>query len=224
MVQPSAPHVPPRHVPVAPVMRRPSPLEPQPGSWAVIGSGGHGSAVLAGLQRGGIPAIGYDAMTHGPDADMDDMVRWGHEVIAIDEIEDIEAMAVTSRDVVTHEITTEYFAGVVIAVGGYQDWAFVDPDMLNVVSDRPVLAHRMFTPRHPALIVSGPDVAVGLDRQADVIAAYAGSLRNQPREALSFHRRVCARLLPGYPRVVTDPVADEDYDAVLTRDLKTLSA
>ncbi len=216
--------VPPRHVPVVPVMRRPSPVDPLPGTWAVIGVGDHGAAVLAGLGRGGVPALGYDRREPAPDVESAETVRWGHEVIAIDEIEDIEALAVTSRDVVTHEITTEYFAGVAIGAGAYGDWPFIDPDLLNVVDGRPVLAHRMFTPRHPAVIVSGPDVAVGLERQADVIAAYAASLRTRPREALSFHRRACARLLPGYPRVRTDPVAGEDYDTVLDRDLETLHA
>lgn len=221
MVQEHRSAAPPRHVPAAPVMRRPSPVDPAPGSWAVIGMGGHGAAVLSALHAGSVPALGYDRR---PQGGQDEHLRWGHEVIAVDEIEDIDALAVTSRDVVTHEITTEYFAGAVIAVGAYRDWGFIDPDMLNVVADRPVLAHRMFTPRHPAVIVSGPDVEVALSRQAGVIAAYAATLRNRPREALGFHRRACARLLPGYPRVVTDPVADEDYEAVLERDLEILRA
>lgn len=213
------PHVPPRHVPVVPVMRRLSPVDPEPGAWAVIGAGDHGLAVLAGLDDSGIPVIGYDQGRAGSDP----RVRWGHQVIAIEEIDDIDSLAVTSRDSVTHEITTEYFAGVALCVGVYDDWRFIDSGMLNVCDERPVLAHRMFTPRHPAVVVSGPDVTVGLPLQAEVIAAYAAALQASPRDALSFHRKACARLLPGFPRVVTDPVADEDYETVLGRDLESLT-
>jgi hypothetical protein len=151
--------------------------------------------------------LGYDREHPHPTSNPLGTAGGGHEVIAIDEIEFIRALAVTVGTSSPRD-ATEYFAGVAI---GCQ-------------AGRPVLAHRMFTPRHPAVIVSGPDVAVGLERQADVIAAYAASLRTRPREALSFHRRACARLLPGYPRVRTDPVADEDYDTVLDRDLETLHA
>lgn len=214
------PQVPPRHVPVVPVMRRLSPVDPAPGAWAVVGTGAHGRAVLGGLADHGIPVLGYDSSGPGSDP----RVRWGHEVIAIDEIDDIDSLAVTSRDVTTHEITTEYFAGVALCVGAYGDWRFIDPDMLNVCEGRPALAHRMFTPRHPAIVVSGPDVTAGLPLQVEVIAAYAVALRQSPRAALSFHRRACARLLPGFPRVVTDPVADQDYEAVLGRDLESLTA
>ena len=216
----SASHVPPRHVPVVPVMRRPSPVDPAPGAWAVVGLGAHGQAMRAALARAGVPTLGYDEVEGigVPDGS----IRWGHRVIAIEEIDDIDALAVTSRDVATGEITTEYLAGVVLSVGGYDDWHFIDPDMLNVCDGRPVLAHRMFTPRHPAVVVSGPDVTAGLDRQAEVVAAYAGALRTSPRRALAFHRRACARLLPGYPRVTTDPVAGQDYETVLSHDLQSL--
>ncbi len=200
-------------------MRRPSPLDPASGSWAVVGVGDHGTAVLRGLAQAQVPALGYDRRSDGGD----DRVRWGHEVLAIEEIEDIDALAVTSRDVATGEITTEYVAGAVICTGPYSDWSFIDPDTLNVVAGEPVLAHRMFTPRHPALVVSGPDVTAGLEHQAQVIATYARTLRQEPRRALAFHRRACARLLPGYPRVQTDPVAGEDYDDVLDRDLTSLT-
>ena len=211
-----------RQVPVRPVMRRPSPLDPATGTWAVIGAGTHGTAAQQALVAAGIPAIRYDRAPAVDRADSAVDRRMGHEVISVEEIEDIEALAVTSRDVITDEITTEYVSGVVIATGPYADWSFIDPDTLNVVDGRPVLAHRMFTPRHPAIVLSGPDVTAGLERQDAVIAAYAAALRNNPRRALAFHRRACARLLPGYPRVVTDPVADQDYEAVLAADLASL--
>ena len=54
------------------------------------------------------------------------------------------------------------------------------------------------------------------------MAMISAAKRNNPRRALAFHRRACARLLPGYPRVVTDPVADQDYEAVLAADLASL--
>lgn len=214
-------------------MRRPSQLDPTVGTWAVIGAGAHGTAVAAALTAGGIPTLRYDRSTSArststPSTSAEaslgtagDLI--GHEVIAIEEIEDIEALAVTSRDVTTDEITTEYVSGVVICTGRYDDWPFIDPDTLNVVEGHPVLAHRMFTPRHPAIVISGPDVTAGLQQQADVIAAYAATLAAEPRRALAFHRRACARLLPGYPRVLVDPVADQDYESVLDRDLASLT-
>lgn len=217
-----------RHVPVRPVMRRPSQLDPTAGTWAVIGAGDHGTAVAAALTAAGIPTLRYDRSTSARSTSAEpsrptaaELI--GHEVIAIEEIEDIEALAITSRDVTTDEITTEYVSGVVICTGRYDDWSFIDPDTLNVVDGHPVLAHRMFTPRHPAIVISGPDVTAGLQQQADVIAAYAATLAAEPRRALAFHRRACARLLPGYPRVVVDPVADQDYESVLDRDLASLT-
>lgn len=193
------------------------------GTWAVIGAGTHGTAAREALAAAGIPTIDYDSTAAAGEGDGIGVQRRGHEVIAIEEIEDIESLAITSRDVATDEITTEYVSGAVICTGTYADWSFIDPDTLNVVDGHPVLAHRMFTPRHPAIVVSGPDVTAGLERQATVIAAYAAALRSEPRRALAFHRRACARLLPGYPRVVTDPVADQDYEAVLDADLASLS-
>lgn len=214
-----------RHVPVRPVMRRPSALDPATGTWAIIGAGTHGRAAEQALATAGIPTISYDRVPAAGDGNAvtTGVQRMAHEVIAIEEIEDIDALAITSRDVGTDEITTEYVSGAVICAGRYDDWPFVDPDTLNVVAGRPVLAHRMFTPRHPAILVSGPDVATGLQRQADVIAAYAGTLADEPRRALAFHRRACARLLPGYPRVVTDPADGRDYEAVLDDDLASLA-
>lgn len=209
---------PPRHVTVAPVMRRPSAFDPAPGSWAVIGVGGHGTQVLDQFAAAGVPAIGYDPVVAGDRAD----VMWGHCVIAVEEIDDIDALAVTSRDERTHEITTEYVAGVAICVGAYDDWGFIDPETLNVCAAQPVLAHSMFTPRHPAIVVAGAQGVAGGRRQAEVIAAYAAALRDDPRSALTFHRTACARLLPGYPRLTTDPAAGEDLAAVLSRDLEAL--
>lgn len=209
-------HAPPRSVATAPVLRRLSPLDPPPGSWAVVGAGSHGRAVMAALERSGIPHVGYDRRA-GADGEH---LRWGHRVIAIEDIDDIDSLAVTTR--AAGEITTDYFAGVVICVGGYDRWDFIDPDTLNVCADGPVLAHRMFTPRHPAIVVSGPDSDPGLDHQAELIAAFAAALRDHPRTALAFHRRACARLLPGWPRVTTDPAAGRDYDQVLAEDLALL--
>ena len=209
-------HAPPRSVPTAPVLRRRSPLDPPPGSWAVVGVGAHGREVLSALDRSGIPAVGYEVAA-GPEGSP---VRWGHKVIAIEEIDDIDSLAVTSR--AAGEITTDYYSGVVICVGAYDDWDFIDPETLNVCAEGPVLAHRMFTPRHPAIIVSGPDSDPGLEHQAQLIAAFAGALRDHPRTALSFHRRACARLLPGWPRVTTDPAAGRDYEEVLAEDLAQL--
>ncbi len=210
-------------------MRRPSAVDPAAGTWAVIGLGDHGNSVAKALHARGIPVMGYDVRP-GPvgaqaadGVDTTQLARWGHRVIAVDEIDDIDSLAVTSRDVASHEITTEYFAGVAVCAGAYADWDFIEPEMLNVCDGRPALAHRMFTPRHPAIIVSGPDVTAGLARQAEVIAAYASALRHAPRAALSFHRRACGRLLPGFPRVSTDPVADENYLTVLDRDLASLT-
>lgn len=46
-----------------------------------------------------------------------EQVRFGHRVIDIEEVDDEDLLAVTSRDVVTGEITTDYFSGVVLATG-----------------------------------------------------------------------------------------------------------
>lgn len=201
------------------LVRRPSPEDPATGTWAVIGMGDHGTAVRQALLEAGVDVLSYDK---SPGADGGAGALWGHLVIAVEEIDDIDALAVTSVDLAQRTLVTDYVAGVVVCVGAYADWPFLDPETLNVVTDTPVLAHRMFTPRHPAIVVSGPDADPALERQAQVVARYAAALGHDPRAALAFHRRVCARLLPGWPRVDTDPAAGEDYDEVLTADLAVL--
>ncbi len=202
------------------LVRRPSPEDPATGTWAVIGMGAHGAAVRAALVDAGVDVLSYDRLPQADDGEPG--VLWGHLVIAVEEIDDIDALAVTSVDLAQRTLVTDYVAGVAICVGAYADWPFLDPETLNVVTDTPVLAHRMFTPRHPAIVVSGPDADPALERQAQVVARYAAALRADPRAALAFHRRVCARLLPGWPRVATDPAAGQDYDEVLTADLALL--
>ena len=101
---------------VAPVLRRPSTINPAPDAWAVVGTGIRGSTALRALHAVGIPAVGYD---RSPDTVVTGAadVLLGHEVIALEEIEDIDALGVTSRDVKTGEISTDYFAGAIIATG-----------------------------------------------------------------------------------------------------------
>lgn len=202
------------------LVRRPSPEDPATGTWAVIGVGDHGTAVCAALREAGVDVLAYDKVAP-VDASAPDAL-WGHLVIAVEDIDDIDSLAVTSVDLAQRTLVTDYVAGVVVCAGAYDDWPFLDPETLNVVTDTPVLAHRMFTPRHPAIVVSGPDADPALDRQAQVVARYAAALRDDPRAALAFHRRVCTRLLPGWPRVATDPAAGLDYDEVLTADLAVL--
>ncbi|MFN8125989.1 MAG: hypothetical protein U0R64_05720 [Candidatus Nanopelagicales bacterium] len=199
------------------LVRRPSPEDPPVGTWAVLGMGDHGTAIRDALAGSGVDVLAFDSRP-GTDAG----VLWGHHVIAIEEIDDIDALAITSVDLAERVLVTDYVTGVVVSVGAYRDWPFLDPETLNVVTDTPVLAHRMFTPRHPAIVVSGPDAAPALERQAQVVARYAVTLRVDPRAALTFHRRVCARLLPGWPRADHDPAAGQDYDAVLAADLAVL--
>ena len=116
--------------------------------------GDHGTAVRQALLEAGVDVLSYDK---SPGADGVSGALWGHLVIAVEEIDDIDALAVTSVDLAQRTLVTDYVAGVVVCVGAYADWPFLDPETLNVVTDTPVLAHRMFTPRHPAIVVSGPD-------------------------------------------------------------------
>ncbi len=186
---------------VAPVLRRPSPIDPGPDAWAVVGAGFRGGFAIRALRSTGIPIVGYDvalAPIAATPADPDLLL--GHEVIAIEEIEDVDALGVTSRDVATGIISTDYFAGVVVASGPLQagvELGFLDDEMLNMHGGRPRLAREIFTPHHPALILLG--VAGGyldsLDHESRVIAHYAAALRDNPRVALAYHRHACLSLL-----------------------------
>lgn len=208
--------MPQRNTVVAPVRRRISPVDPAPGAWAVLGVGAKGADVLRELTLARIPALGYDRRPAGAD---DLPARWGHEVIAVDEIDDMDLLAVTSQDAATREINTDYFSGVVLATGEPIP-AFLDPEVLNVHGALPVLAHRTFTPRHPAVLVADTEQHV----RAAVVAGYAVALRDDPRRALAFHRHVCARIMPGWPQTPPDPDDGADYRDLLARDLDVLCA
>lgn len=184
---------------VAPVLRRPSTINPAPDAWAVIGAGIRGSTALRALQAVGIPAVGYDRSPDVVVAGAADVLL-GHEVIALEEIEDIDALGVTSRDATTGEISTDYFAGAIIATGKLNpltDLAFLDSEILNVHGDQPRLARKMFTPHHPALILLGISGGYldSLDQESRLVASYAAALREDPRKALAYHRHICLSLL-----------------------------
>ena len=185
--------------PVAPVQRRPSPIDPLPEAWAVVGAGTRGSAALRALAAVGIPAIGYDR-TSDLDFPGDSQVLDGHDVIAVEEIEDIDALGVTSRDLKTDAISTDYYAGVVVATGKLEhltELGFLDREVLNVYGGRPRLARQMFTPHHPALILLGVTGGYldSLDQESRIIARYADRLSSDPRQALAYHRQICLSLL-----------------------------
>lgn len=208
--------MPDQHVAVAPVRRRISPVDPAPGAWAVIGLGSVGVRVLRSIAAASVPVLGYEC---GAATEVALPARWGHRVIALDEIDDMDLLAVTSEDAETGEINTDYFAGVVLATGTEVP-DFADPELLNVHDARPVLAHRTFTPRNPAVLVAGrrPDAEL----LASVVARYAVTLRDEPRRALAFHRHVCARIIPGWPPVPPDPDDGLDAAELLAQDLTVL--
>lgn len=206
------------------VLRRRSPIDPPDGSWAVIGVGTEPSVVLDALESVGISAVGYEKT-----ADLgrrpDQVVRFDHVVVSVDEIDDIEGLAVTSRDRLTGEINTDYYVGIVVATRNTRFCGdLVDPD-----DSAPLVMRRVFTPHNPAVVLVGPvetesdatpvtragtDPVGKVDTdsvpragakssagvQADFVAAYARLLADSPRRALSFHRGVCAA--PERPRDV----------------------
>lgn len=202
----------------APVLRRRSPVDPVPGTWAVLGLGAHGAAVIDRLAAARVPVLGYDRRTGTGSWP----ARWGHHVVALDEIEDVDLLAVTSQDIATGEINTDYFTGVVIATGADVP-AFVDPELLNALDTVPRLAHRTFTPRHPAVLVAFTDTPELLALQADVVAAYATALTERPRQALWFHRRICAPIIPGWPQQPRDPDAAAPLPDLLRADRDALA-
>ena len=184
---------------VAPVLRCPSAINPAPDAWAVVGTGIRGSTALRAFQAVGIPAVGYDSSPDTAVSGPGDVLL-GHEVIALEEVEDIDALGVTSRDIATGAISTDYFTGAVIATGRLDPLAnldFLDSEILNVHGGRPRLARQMFTPHHPALILLGISGGFldSLDQESRLVASYAALLREDPRKALAYHRNICISLL-----------------------------
>jgi len=100
----------------------------------------------------------------------------GRTVISVDEIDDIDSLAVTSKDTVTGEIHTDYLAGVVCCT---RDPASIAEDF--VVPG----ATSAFTPRHPAFVM------VRDSRESELVAEYAQQLRDDPRGGLTRHRHLC---------------------------------
>lgn len=190
---------------VAQVMRRRSPIDPPDGCWAVVGAGERGSRVLAELQAVGLPAVGYDLHESPADALAPRTqgeaaaargeyakVRFGHVVIAIEEIEDIDLLAVTSRDCETGELNTDYFTGVVATP--VRDSA-VGPIFPGVGAEEWGTFHSLFSSHNPAvLVLAEAQRASDRDRLAregaKLAAGYANLLRSNPRRALSFNRHV----------------------------------
>lgn len=150
-----------RLVPVAPVRRRPSRLDPPVGSWALIGHTVLEDEIRRAFGQRGIPLIGYDR------------TGTGREVISVDEIDDVDSLSVTSRDVRSGEIHTDYFAGVVCCLTSPES---VAPDFA---------APGVFSPFHPAFIT--PRTAGDAEESAD----YARQLAADPRTALARHRHAC---------------------------------
>lgn len=190
------------------VRRRRSPIDPPDGCWAVVGVGIRGSHALAEFAARNVPSIGYEISGNlvaevGSDrqadeiatADWIDNVRFGHLVIAIEEIEDLDLLAVTSRDCQTQEINTDYFAGVVLAIPGD---SFIRQGLVDLADGAWQSMHDLFISDNPALLVlaesdsgarysaDGWQELVGL--QAAVAARFAHVLRENPRGALAFHR------------------------------------
>jgi hypothetical protein len=156
----------------------------------------------------------------------------GHEVLAIEEIEDIDALGVTTHDHGTGTMSTDYFAGVVVATGPLaagEKVGFLDDEMLNIHGGRPRLAREMFTPHHPALILLGISGGFldSLDSESRVISRYAALLRDDPRAALEFHRRACLPLLDSLA-LAQHPdradVSEQQRRDLLAADLTTLGA
>lgn len=186
------------------IRRRRSPIDPPDGSWALIGAGVERSTILDALAGVDIPAVGYEK-NHGHEGDHDEdhsnesfdqLVRFDHLVVSVDEIDDIESLAVTSWDRLTGEINTDYFAGIVVATTSTRFCG----DLVDPADAATSQTRRVFTAHHPAVLLVGPagagagtNPAVAARAEADFAAEYAKLLADSPRAALSFHRRVCSR-------------------------------
>lgn len=223
-------HTPPAPAVPSPSVRRPSTIDVRPDAWAVIGAGTRGQVAMRALRSMSIPVVGFDAALSVA-ADQRDVLT-GHRVLSIDEIEDIDALGVTSQEAGTGTISTDYFAGVIVAMGESQDASdidFLDSDMLNVHAGLPRLARQIFTPHHPALILLnlGRGYLDSLDQEARVIAGYAALLRDDPRAALAYHRHACLDLLDSLAMELhpeRSVVAEEERRNQLAADLLVLGA
>lgn len=182
---------------VAKVRRRRSPIDPPDGSWAVIGTGtGSGvqhSTVLGALAGVHIPVVGYEA-NHGDENGSDQLIRFDHIVISVDEIDDIEGLAVTSWDRVTGEINTDYFAGVVVAT---RDTRFCG-DLIDSTDFPPSPVHRLFTPHHPAVVLLAPSAV-----ETDAVPVSRADAEPEP----------LVDVAPG-SRVGVEPVTEPEAEAV----------
>ena len=172
----------------AEVLRRPSPLDVPAQSWAVVGLGDRGLRALTVLEAAGLPVLGYDAASTisatGPAR------TWlGHRVIALAEIDDIDAIAVTSRAEQTGEINTDYFLGVVVATGAT---VVAGGDAADLLPDPG--AATVFSPYHPAVIdLTRTSADMANEAVELVLAPYARRLAEAPRAGLAMHRELVRR-------------------------------
>jgi hypothetical protein len=174
----------PHLTPIAEVRRRPSPLDLPPQSWAVVGLGGRGLAAMTGLGSAGLPVLGFDRITPNETVDVAS-TRYGHEVIALAEIDAIDAIAVTSQDWMTGEINTDYFAGLLVATGLEPVAGGDAPDLLPEPDSGAV-----FSPHHPAVIDLTNCNQADVDHMAAALPAFVALLATAPRSGLSLHRAI----------------------------------
>ena len=173
----------PHRTDVVAVRRRPSPLDLPPQSWAVLGLGSRGMRAFSVLAAVGIPVVGYDPQPAGKGPTTARM-RFDHRVIALAEIDDIDAIAVTSRAEDTGEINTDYFSGVVVATGSE---VVSGGDAADLLPDPGSAA--VFSPYHPAVLdLTRTSADLAEETVAQVVAQYARRLADTPREGLAIHR------------------------------------
>ncbi len=84
---------------------------------------------------------------------------------------------------------------IVFATGYLATFPFIDDALLNVSNGRPVLARQMFSPAHPAVVVSGliqPDSGQWMlaHWQGMLTAHYARARRDRPADAAGFAARL----------------------------------
>jgi hypothetical protein len=126
---------------------------------------------------------------------------------------------------------------VVFCTGYLANFPFIDPSLLNVVGDHPVLARQVFTPASSTLAVAGliqPDSGQWAIAhwQGMLIATYAAARRSDPAAADAFYRQAIARIGDRYTGG-TDykestrhyyEIAHQDYLRALAGDLHRLEA
>lgn len=189
-------------VSVAAVARRRSPIDPPDGAWAVIGLGESGQAVFDALVEVGIPVVGYESQFDPAQTDRSGTTAGqtpsggqrldGHGVVDLEEIEDVDLIAVTTLDLRCGQINTDYFTGVIVCAKGTRGFdEFLAPESpespTSAATD--AIFGGIFPSENPTVLALPESDAAG----ADLVAGFVMLLRRQPRLGFAVHRALAGR-------------------------------